>query len=209
MCGSARSQVLQRAWGPDRKDGESTIAPGSLDLHRGSSSARQRRERAGPTSALRLARSRTSALLGPVPLGLVGPGSGCRLPRAASGQSSVRSLGTGRVRAGGLRDPDSREFRGRPPPAHPGPRVPWPPHLGRQRLGGSVLRSRAARQPPASNPRERPKSSQAPRPSPRRAARRSGDYFPPPARAPPLVLARRNAPRCAAGGRIQRILRDL
>jgi hypothetical protein len=101
-------------------------------------------------------------------------------------------------RAGG--DWGQRRPRSRPPP-------PSTQGLSLPAAGGTTL-------PGSPALARRWRSAQTPRPAPAGfgSADRGGaarGLLSPPARAPPLVLARRNAPRCAGGGRIQRLLRDL
>lgn len=165
-------------------------------------------------------RPRTSALPGPVPpgpLGPGGPGSRCRLPRAAgNARPAPRPLSRPGARARrGRRASDSGEYQRRPP--HSLPRLAGAPGLPDSDHSALAGRSPVPHGGAAAGlyPGQRPERTRAPRPCPGRAdgggllRSAPADYFPPPPRAPPLVLARRNASRCAAGGRIQRLLRDL
>ncbi|XFF89793.1 hypothetical protein AB1E18_016012 [Capra hircus] len=220
MCGSAASQVLQRAWGPDCNGSGSTNAPGSPDREQGGGGVRQSPERVGPDLSSGIAAAASALNFHPPGTCAAcpaGPGSRCRLPRVAGSAQPAPHLFSwpGACARPGRRARDSGEYRCRPPSS--------PPRLAETRASltrttapwRAALQSRAAgqrRPQPGRAPAERAGAPPLPRAGGRRrrrrrrrrAAPRRGDYFPPPARAPPLVPARRNAPRCAAGGRIHR-----
>lgn len=153
--------------------------------------------------------SRTSALPGLVraaPRGPRGPGPRGRHPRAAeSVRRAPRRVSRLGARAGrGRPVRDSGESRCLLPPAHPELRRPRGPPSGPARRGSGAAPSRTAS---VRGARGRPARAAGVGTAPGGSAARG--LLSASARAPPLVLARRNAPRCAAGGRIQRLLRDL
>lgn len=138
-----------------------------------------------------------------------GRGATFRRPRERRAESCSCSPGSGNARGGGVGLGTGEDTRATFP--NPGRGDPASP-MQTTAPSRAALRPRSG-QPPAVTPgsvRGVPRH-----PTPARGAQRQqtagrrGDYFPPPSRAPPLVLARRNAPRCAGGGRIQRLLRDL
>lgn len=208
VCGWHASRVPRGEWGPDREDHGSPNAPEFL----GQTAGRQRRPQL-PGLAGRDLSSRGAAA-SPTPRGPRPRGS---LPPAAGSlrQARVRSPGPG---PSGAAAPGSRQPGLLVPPSLP-PSLPWPAGPGLPRLRPRSLSGPPTPAPPGPH-RGRasglpPGSARAPRPAPARGGRTAtgagwrGDYLPPLSRAPPLVLARRNAPRCAGGGRIQRPLRAL
>lgn len=170
MCGSAASQVLQRAWGPDCNGSGSTNAPGSPDREHGGGGARQSPERVGPDLSSGIAAA-TLALNfhppGTCAACPAGPGSRCRLPRVAGSALPAPHLFSwpGECARPGRRAWDSGEYRCRPPSS--------PPRLAETRASltrttapwRAALQYRAAgqRQPqPGRAPAERGRPAPAP-----------------------------------------------
>nr|CAI9699750.1 unnamed protein product [Rangifer tarandus platyrhynchus] len=191
MCGSAASQVLQRAWGPDLNDSGSTNAPGSPDLEQGGG-ARQSPEPVGLDLSSGIAADAPALKFHPPGTCAAcpsGPGSRCRLPRVAGSAQPAPHLFSwpGACARPGRRARDSGEYRCRPPSS--------PPRLAETRASltrttapwGAALQSRAAgqrRPQPGRAPAERAGAPPLPRAGGRwrrlrwqRAAPRRGDYF--------------------------------
>lgn len=207
MGSSAESHVLQGVCGPDRNDGGSPNPPEAPDRQRRGGSTGSARSRAGRDLRARASAawtpnfcSRKTCVGVPARPPRVGASRG---RRKARGKPRVRSHGSGRAQGQGVgfgtvEDPVPPSPA--PAPAArlgpPRPREPPSAPAGRVAVGST----------PGSVPGVRGRPARARGLGTAAAGSAARGLLSASSRAPPLVLARRNAPRCARGGRIQRLL---